>query len=132
MRLVKLFLFVLAIQVVFWISGITDVPGTAIYNLATNASTWENSSIITIITQDLAADTGTVVGSIAIGTGIVLGSDLLIVLGMLPWLLSMGKPLVTFYGMLSSAFGAEIAVIFAGSIIIIFVMSILNWWRRGE
>lgn len=122
----KLLIGILVIQFVLVTTGLTDIPGTAIYDMVTNPTNWNNTDFLTEISILLVG-----VAAFGIATaGVVFKNELAVFGGAATMFLSFGMPaFVGLYNIISTHFATEIAIMFVSPLILIYVLGTLAWWR---
>ena len=133
-NLTKLLLILVAIQIVFTMTGVSVLPTTAMYNLLTDSGNWDTSDLIGLINGIILS-----VGGVLLIAGTILPGkhDLMIFAGLAAAFLSFGKGFQELFLLIQTdaqliftATGAGwIAVIFVGPLVAIFFMAVINFWR---
>jgi len=123
----KLLLAIFFIQVVLIAFGIADMPGEGLYNFISNPSDWRSG--FSMILSDLILSAGGV--AIVIGTFFV-KSDLALFSGMAAILYTFGKPLGVLWTLIADQSSALIANLFISPIILLYIFTVIAWWRGQD
>jgi len=126
MNLTRLLLIVFIVEVALIATGMTDIPGTAIYKLLTGEVTWAASSLITQLQV--------ILGLVA-GVGIIVGtffqiSELAVFATLAVVFLTFVLPLFSLFNYVSSSTNVLFASLLVGPIILIFLMTVIAFWRN--
>ena len=125
--MIKLLLCVLAIQFTLLITGVVDIPGSALYNFLTNPTGWSSADFYGIISGLFLA-----AGGVAIIAGtMITRSDIFIFAGLAGILLSFGMGLAELWSIVAAQTNPTLATILVSPIILIYIMTAVAWWRSG-
>jgi hypothetical protein len=122
--LTNLLLLILAIELVFVLTGYTTIPGTSLYQFVSSPSTWDNSGFmvkLNIIVDILLA-------GVALVGLFTLKTDFIVFTLLIPVLLSFGKGIANLWVELNKA-SPLLALIFCAPLVVIFVVGVVQWWR---
>ena len=122
----KLLLVVLAIHLTLIITGVADIPGSALYDFVTNPSGWEATDFGGLI-NDLFLSVG-VAATIIAGT-VITRSDIFLFAGIAGVFYSFGQPLAELWTLIAGQIDPIIATIIVGPILLIYVVTCIAWWR---
>lgn len=125
---IKLALVVFVIQLAFIITGIAEFPGTSLYHFLLNPTDWAGTDFLALVSGGFltAATVMLIVGGTAITR-----SDLFIFAAMAGVFLSLGQPLAELFSIISTQVNWQLAAIIVSPIILIYVLTVIEWWRRG-
>ncbi len=132
-NLTKLLLILVAIYIVFQMTGVVELPGNSIYQLLTNPTNWGVSDIISLLNDLTIAAGGTL---IIVGTLLPGKHDLMVFAGLATVFLTFGVA----FGELFIIIQADAEAIFAGGgvwistlfispMIAIYFMTVISFWR---
>ena len=127
-NLPKLLMIVFAIHLTLVLTGIVDVPlvdDNSLFVFLANPGEWDLSAFLSVI-DDLFLTIGGLL--IIVGT-LVTKSDLLVFAGVSGVFLSFGAGLADLFVIIKAASSPEIAMIFVSPIILLYVTTVLAWWR---
>ena len=124
-NLPKLLMVVFAIQLTLVFTGVAAIPGSSLYNFLVNPGEWSSAPFLSTII-DLFLTIGGLL--IIVGT-FVTKTDLLIFAGIAGVFLSFGMTLANLFIIVQAQSSIEVAMIFVSPIILLYVMTILAWWR---
>ena len=127
-NLPKLLMIVFAIHLTLVLTGIVDVPlvdDNSLFVFLANPEEWTLSAFLAVI-DDLFLTIGGLL--IIVGT-LVTKSDLLVFAGVSGVFLSFGAGLADLFVIIKAASSPEIAMIFVSPIILLYVTTVLAWWR---
>ena len=123
-----------AIHIVLTMTGMIDIPGSAIFNLMTGDTPWEATSLVTLI-LDLGISVG---GALLIAGTILPGrNDLTVFAGALMVLITYGASIglvgATIFAEADATFGAGagsvFTMLFIGPLYIIYLWVAIAWWK---
>ena len=109
------------------VSGIVDIPGSALWALIVNPLAWKNISLIGLISDSLIS-----IGVGVAAAGVFSGKDLLAFAGISTMLLSFGIGLMELYSIVKIQLNQTMAMLLISPLIIIYIMSVLGFWRGRE
>ena len=133
-NLIKLLLDLAAVHAVFILTGVMDLPGSALYTLMTGVEGWSTNTLIKAI------------GNIAIGVGaaiVIAGTilpgkhELAIFAGAFTVLLTYGAGFLKLWttvfnlaeGMFGAGAGTAFTTIFIGPLFLIYLWVCVDWWK---
>lgn len=121
----NMLLMVAAIELLLAMFGLTNLPGTTLWDLMTGATDWSQLSLIDYFQLTLEG--------VALGGGIIVGllyfkPDFLIFAGIANLFFSFGVGIVNLYMQISKV-NKALSIIFVAPLILIYVISVLEWWR---
>ena len=121
----KLLLVIFGIQLILVITGITTIPGNALYVFLQNPTAWDSTNFMAFLTDLtlLAAAGAIVVGSFFVK------SDILIFSGMTMLFLSFGIGLAGLFSVIEASSNNIVAMMFVSPIIIIYLITVIKSWR---
>ena len=125
--MVKSMMVVFVAYLVLILMEVITIPGSALWALMLNPTNWESLSFLNLI-RDAAAVAGV---GIIIG-GSIFNNDILVFGGISAVFFSMGAGLMELFIVIKNTLGPEMAMIIVSPFILIFVMAILAFWRRGD
>ena len=125
MNIIKLLLVVFAIHFTLMLCGIADIPGTSLYSFITNPMDWGGTDFLSLI-----ADLFLAVGAVAIIAGTVLTrSDIFLFAGLASVFLSFGLALAELFMLVKEQSNETLAIILISPIILIYVVTTVQFWR---
>jgi len=127
MKIEVLLTLVLMIQLTFILTGFCTVPTSALRELVVNPMDWSSIDIISLF-SDLFLVVGAL--TIAIGAFLTSKSDLAIFAGVASVFLSFGASLAEVYTQVSSQFNVGFAMLFVSPIILIYLVTVIKFWRN--
>jgi len=132
-NLTKLILVLVAIHIIFQMTGVVDLPGTSVYQLLTNPTNWGASDIISLLNDLTIAAGGTLV---IVGTLLPGKHDLMVFAGlatvMLTFGIGFGELFILIQADAEAIFaggGKWIATLFVSPIVAIYFMTVISFWR---
>jgi len=107
-------------------TGVAAVPFTALYSFLMNPTLWNDSTFLAWLLSDtlsIAAAAGMLVATFATR------SDIWIFLSVATLFLSFGIPLAILWSLVSAQTNWQLASILVSPIILIYVVTIIEFWR---
>ena len=126
-NMTKLLLVVLAVQISFMMLGVGDWPLSSLWQFAQDPSNWAEMSFLGMI-RDLFIG-GLAASAILLGTAVT-RSDIFIFAALAGVLLTFGMPLAELFVIISDESSNILAIILVSPIILIYVMTVIEWWRN--
>ena len=126
MNMIKLLLIVLAIHLSLMFLGIADIPGTAMYDFITNPMRWTESDFLAVF-SDLFLTVG--VAAVVIAGTAVTRSDIFLFAGVAGIFLSFGLPLAELFTIVLVESNAILATLLVSPLIVIYVVTVVQFWR---
>jgi len=126
MNIIKLLLVVFAIQLTLIITGVAAVPFSSLYAFLVNPALWNDTSFLAYLLADTL--TATAAAGMLIAT-IATRSDIWIFLSLATLFLSFGIPLAVLWTIVSAQTNWQLASILISPIILIYVVTIIEFWR---
>ena len=126
MNITKLLLVAFAIHLTLIISGVAAVPLSSLYQFLVNPTLWKDTSFLLYLTSDLltvAATTGILIATVATR------SDIWIFLSVATLFLSFGLPLAVLWKLIETQSNITLASILVSPIILIYVVTVVQFWR---
>ena len=123
----KSMMVVFVAYLVLILAGVVTVPGSALWTLMFNPTNWESLSFISLISDALLAGGA----ALAVG-GTIFGNDTATFAGISGVFFSMGAGLMELFIIIKNTLGSEVAMIAVSPLILIFIMAIMAFWRRGD
>jgi len=127
MKFTFVLLALFGLQFLLSIAGLVDSSFNLITTWLVDPSTIETSPYIVWVQAALL---------FVAGAGIFIGNlvkmDIIVFAGLTSFFLSEGFWLVGFWTYMAGQFGSVLATLFVSPIIIITIMAVLEWWRKGE
>jgi len=128
MKLTNLLLIVFIVEIALIATGMTDVPGTALYKMLTGEATFAGSSFIDQLLVVLVPVAGI---GVLVGTFFNI-SELAVFAGLSIVFLSFVLPLFTLFNYVSASSNILFASLLIGPIILIFLMAVIGFWRGRD
>ena len=126
--LTKMLLAVFFIEVLLITLGIATIPGEGFYNFLSDPSDWGTNALSLLITDLLLS-----LGGIAIIAGtFLIKSDLLVFAGLAGVFYTFGKPLANLWSIVAAQSSPTVAMLFVSPIILLYIMTIIAWWRGRD
>ena len=126
--LIKLLIAVFFIEAILISLGIAAIPGEGFYLFISNPTDW-NGNILSLLISDLFLS----IGGIAIIAGTYLiKTDLIVFAGLASVLYSFGKPLGSLWVIIAAESSPLVAMFLVSPIILIYVLTIVAWWRGRD
>lgn len=132
-NLTKLLLILVAIYLVFQMTGVVDLPGNAVYKLLTNPTSWNTSDIINLLNDLTIAAGGTLV---IVGTLLPGKHDLMVFAGLTTVFLTFGMGFAELFIIIQAraedvivGSGTWIATLFVSPMVAIYFMVCIGFWR---
>ncbi len=132
--LIKMLLIIGAIQIVLTMTGVMDIPGTAIFLLMSGVTPWSATALVTVI-----LDLGVSVGGLLLIAGTIMPgrNDLTVFAGALMVLITYGAAIgllgVTIFAEADAIFGGGagriFTMLFIGPLYIIYLFVAVSWWK---
>lgn len=120
-------LLVLAINVVFMMVGIADIPYNGLYEMVTHPETmFQANTLIKLLMDNLLVTAGLILLSAGI---LGFKSDTTIFAGMSFIFLTFGEPLINFYKAIQETSGTELAMFMVIPILLLYFYTLIAWWR---
>jgi len=126
MNMIKLLLIAFAIHFTMIITGVANIPGSALYTFLTNPTDWESTNFLGLL-SDLFLSVG-VAATIIAGT-VITRSDIFLFAGIAGVFLSFGLPLAELWSIVSAQSNWILATILIAPLILIYVVTCISWWR---
>ena len=123
-ELTKLLLVVLAIHIVLTLVGIFNIPGSVIYEIVTTPEGWANTSWVMFLTDILTVSAGLIVAG-----GVVFKNDFAVYGGLCGIFLSFGAGFAELFRVVTTHGNITIAIFFVSPIILIYIGTLLAFWR---
>jgi hypothetical protein len=126
-NMIKLLLVVFAIHLTLVITGVADIPMSSLYQFITNPTGWETTDFLGLF-SDLFLSVG--VGALIIAGTVVTRSDIFLFAGIAAVFLSFGAPLAELWTIITSQVNWIIATVLVGPLLIIYIVTVVMWWRN--
>ncbi len=126
MNITKLLLVVFAVHLTLIITGVAAIPFSALYSFLVNPGLWGESGFLAYLIADLF--TVTAAAGILVAT-IATKSDIWIFLSVASLFLSFGLPLATLWTIVSAQTNWILASILISPIILIYIVTVIQFWR---
>lgn len=121
----KLLMIVFGIHLILVITGVTTIPGSALYTFLQNPTAWDSTNFVAFLTDlTLLASAGAIV----VGSFFV-KSDILIFAGLCGLIISFGVGLAHLFSVIEAASNNVVAMIFISPIILVYLMTAIKSWR---
>ncbi len=133
-KLMPLLIFIIVVELAMMLFLGVSTPSTALLSLFLNPTSWSSLALITKITSVIALAG---VGGIIVGTFVNFKSDFLIFAGLTTVFLSYGQSLYAVYSKIQGIkdlgdWSTLIALLIVSPIIIVFIYTILKFWRGND
>ena len=132
--LIKLLLVLAAVHIVFTMTGVMDVPGSALFNLMSGAEGW-SASILVSLFKDLAISVGAVL--VIAGTLLPGKHELMVFSGAFLAIATYGAGFLALSSvvfaeaeaMFGAGAGGVFTSLFVGPLFIIYIWTAVAWWK---
>ena len=124
---IKLLLVVFAVHLTLIITGSAEIPLSALYSFLTNPSGWGSTDIISLLSDSFLTTAGIL--TIVAGASFLPRGDLVIFATMATVFLSFGLPLVSLFLLIDEQVNWIIASVIVGPILLIYITTVIAWWR---
>ena len=125
-RLTESLIFVFLLQFVLVICGVSEIPVSTLYDFLINPAQWNLSAFL-----DLLIDLPglALAGGVGVVFGTIFRNDLLTFSSLTVVFLSFGQPIGQLFTLISAQLSTEFAVLLVSSLTLIYIMTIISFWR---
>ena len=126
MNMIKLLLIVFGVELTLIMLGIANFPFTSMYTFLTNPINWKTTDFLGVF-SDLFLTLG--IGATIVAGTVITRSDIFLFIGLASLFLSFGLPLANLFNIVAGQTNIILASILVSPIILIYVVTVVQFWR---